>query len=258
MKDEIRVAQLKIVPAKGELAANHQRLMEVLREVGRDPVDVVVTPEGFLDGYISTEEQVTAENIRQYAVDPENSPLVAEVSQWAREHAAWVVLGCTRSAPEGVYNTALIFDRQGALKGIYDKTHCQLHDHKYLPGQRLAVFNSDFGPFGVMICADRRWPETVRSLALQGARVIFNPTYGMYGERNLWIMRTRSYESEVFIAFTHPLEALLTDPEGEVVVDETSEQIRFALTTIDLAAADKRRARESSHLKDRRTDLYTL
>lgn len=258
MKDVIRVAQLKVVPAKGELEANHARLMEVLREVGREEVDVVVTPEGFLDGYISTEEQVTGENIHQYAVDPETSPLVASVAQWARHQEAWVILGCTRSAPEGVYNTALIFDRQGALSGIYDKTHCQLHDHKYLPGQRLAIFGSDFGPFGVMICADRRWPETVRSLALQGARVIFNPTYGMYGECNLWLMRTRSYESEVFIAFTHPLESLLTDPEGEVVVDETCEQVSFSVTEIDLAAVDQRRARESSHLKDRRTDLYTL
>ncbi|MBI4310748.1 MAG: carbon-nitrogen hydrolase family protein, partial [Chloroflexi bacterium] len=112
--------------------------------------------------------------------------------------------------------------------------------------------------FGVMICADRRWPETVRSLALQGARVIFNPTYGMYGEQNLWLMRTRSYESEVFIAFTHPLEALLTGPEGEVVVDETREEIPFSVTEIDLTAVDQRRARESSHLKDRRTELYTL
>ncbi|MBI2502464.1 MAG: carbon-nitrogen hydrolase family protein [Candidatus Latescibacteria bacterium] len=258
MKNAIRVAQLKIVPAKGDLRANHERLMAVLGQVEGEAVDVVITPEGFLDGYIATEEGVTRENIHQYAVDPADSPLVAGVSQWARSHSAWFVLGCTRRVPEGVYNTALIFDRQGGLKGIYDKTHCQLHDKKYLAGQRLEVFKADFGPFGVMICADRRWPETVRSLALQGARVIFNPTYGMYGEQNLWLMRTRSYESEVFIAFTHPLEALITDPNGEVVTDETSEQTLLSVTEIDLAAVDQRRARDSSHLKDRRTELYTL
>lgn len=258
MKDVIRIAQLKIVPAKGELQANHEQLMSALRQVEQDPVDVVVTPECFLDGYVSTEEEVTRENIDQYAVDPENSPLVASVSQWAKRQQAWVILGCTRRAPAGVYNTALIFDRQGALKGMYDKIHCRsTHDSKYLPGQRLTVFDSDFGLFGVMICADRRWPETVRSLALQGARVIFNPTYGMYGERNLWLMRTRSYESEIFIAFTHPLEALLTGPTGDIVVDEVREQVAFCAHQIDLSEVDRIRA-GGSHLRDRVPERYTL
>lgn len=256
MKTAIRLAQLKIVPAKGELKANHERLMEVLRQVERDPVDVVVTPECFLDGYVSTEDWVTAENIPQYAVDPADSPLVASVSQWARTHSAWFVLGCTRRVPEGAYNTALVFDRQGELRGIYDKTHCQSHDKKYLPGQRLKAFDADFGPFGVVICADRRWPETVRSLALQGARVLFNPTYGMCDELNRCMMRTRSFESELFIAFTHPLQALLTGPNGEVVADETREQVLFSINEIDLAAVDQRRSKDSSHLKDRRPELY--
>jgi len=258
MKPAIRLAQLKILPVKGDLEANHARLMEVLRQVEREPVDVVITPECFLDGYISDEERITAENIRQYAVDPADSPLVASVSQWARDHAAWFVFGCTRRVPEGVYNTALILDRQGALKGIYDKTHCQLHDHKYLPGQQLKVFDSDFGPFGVMICADRRWPETVRSLALQGARIIFNPTYGMHDELNLCMMRTRSFESELFIAFTHPLQALLTGPSGAIIADETREEVLFIIHEIDLAEVDRVRAGDSAHLKDRRTELYTL
>ncbi len=260
MKDVIRIAQLKMVPAKGDLQANHEQLMSALRQIARDPVpvDVVVTPECFLDGYISTEEEVTRENIHQYAVDPETSPLVASVSQWARRQQAWVILGCTRHAPGGVYKTALIFDRQGALKGMYDKIHCRsTHDSKYLPGQQLAVFDSDFGLFGVMICADRRWPETVRSLALQGARVIFNPTYGMYGERNLWLMRTRSYESEIFIAFTHPLEALLTGPTGDIVVDEVSEQVAFCANQIDLTEVDRIRG-EGSHLRNRVPERYTL
>lgn len=257
MKNSIRIAQLKIVPAKGDLQANHEQLMAVLSQVEREAVDVVVTPECFLDGYVSTEEAVTRENIHQYAVDPETSPLVASVSQWARRQQAWVILGCTRRVPAGVYNTALIFDRQGALKGVYDKTHCQSTDEKYLPGQRLTVFDSDFGLFGVMICADRRWPETVRSLALQGARVIFNPTYGWHDERNRWMMRIRSYESEIFIAFTHPLEALLTGPTGDIVANEVSARVAFCTHQIDLSEVDRIRA-GSSHLRDRRPEIYWL
>ena len=73
-----------------------------------------------------------------------------------------------------------------------------------------------------MICADRRWPETVRALALQGARMIFNPTYGNYGEMNNCLMRTRSFENSVLIAFTHPSQSLITAPRGRIVEDHMS------------------------------------
>ena len=129
------------------------------------------------------------------------------------------------------------------------------HDVKYVPGQSLPVFDSDFGPFGVMICADRRWPETVRTLALKGARVIFNPTYGFHNEMNRRMMQTRSYESEVFIAFTHPAQSLVTDPTGEIVLDETSDAVNFAIVDIDLAQVVEVRAGPSAHLRDRRPDL---
>jgi len=110
---------------------------------------------------------------------------------------------------------------------------------------------------GVMICADRRWPETVRSLALKGARVILNPTYGMHDERNFCMMQTRSYESEVFIAFAHPRQSLITGPTGKVLCNDERTDTRFTVTEIDLSQVDKVRAGDSSHLKDRRPDIYS-
>lgn len=252
----IRIAQVRVYPVKGDLEANHQALMDVLGEIAPHQPDVVITPEGFLDGYVSTEEWVTRDNILEYAIDPQASPYAQSVASWAGRNDVWVVLGCTRRAPEGAYNTALIYDRAGTLVGWYDKTHIQTHDYKYVPGQALPVFDSDFGAFGVMICADRRWPETVRTLALKGVRVIFNPTYGMHNERNLHMMQTRSYESEVFIAFTHPGQALVTGPRGEVVCNEEREDVRFVVTEVDLSEVDGVRTGPSAHLRDRRADLY--
>ncbi|HSJ53728.1 MAG TPA: carbon-nitrogen hydrolase family protein, partial [Anaerolineae bacterium] len=218
--------------------------------------DVVVTPECFLDGYVATEQEITRQNIGQCAIDPDTSAYVREAGDWAASQRCWLVLGCTRAAPGGVANSALVLDRAGELAGIYDKVHLQRHDLKYLPGPALPVFPSDFGPFGVMICADRRWPETVRTLVLKGARVIFNPTYGFHDEKNLHMMCTRSYESEVWIAFTHPEQALVTGPQGEVVLNETSSETAFAVSEIDLASVDAVRSGESSHLKARRPELY--
>ena len=252
----LRIAQVRAYPKKGDLRANHVRLMRILGDVSAHRPDVVITPECYLDGYVSTEAEVSKGNIVEYAIDPSSSPYAQEASEWASRNSVWVIYGCTRLARGGAYNTALIFDRSGGLVGSYDKTHCQNTDAKYLEGRSLPVFQSDFGTFGVMICADRRWPETVRTLAAKGARVIFNPTYGMHDARNLRMMQTRSYESEVYIAFTHPGQSLLTGPAGDVVCNETSSESEFTICEADLAEVEKIRSSSTSHLKDRRVELY--
>jgi len=252
----IRVAQVKVYPQKGELEANHQKLIEVLKDIEKNEhVDVVVTPEGFLDGYVSTEKSVTKEDMIKYAIDPLASQYTHAVSDWAARNKAWVGYGCARKASDGVFNTALIYNRSGVLVGIYDKLHLQEHDLKYTPGRHLDVYESDFGPFGVMICADRRWPETARTLTLKGARVIFNPTYGMHGELNLCMMRTRSYENGIYIVFTHPGQSLITDPRGAVVCNNEDQNSTYTVTEIDLSKAP---ANKGDHIVDRRTDVYKL
>ena len=60
-------------------------------------------------------------------------------------HKAWVVLGAARSAPEGVCNSALLYNRAGQLAGVYDKVHCRGHDRKSSRAASLPVFDCDFG-----------------------------------------------------------------------------------------------------------------
>ena len=253
---KIRVAQIKVYPDKGKMEVNHRKLAEVLKEIEKEKaVDVVVTPEGFLDGYVSTEKSVTKEEMVRYAIDPHTSEYSRSISRWAARNKAWVVYGCTRQATEGVFNTALIYNRKGLLVGMYDKLHLQTHDYKYTPGKHLHVYESDFGPFGIMICADRRWPETSRTLTLQGGRVIFNPTYGMNGELNLCMMRTRSYENGIYIVFTHPGQSLITNPKGAVVCNNEDSSKTYTITDIDLSKAP---ANKGGHIVDRRTDVYRL
>jgi predicted amidohydrolase len=250
------ISQIKVTPAKGRLSENHATLMRILHSIDADNVDVVITPECFLDGYVCTERHVTRDNIHTHAIDPSTSPFTSEISTWARQTASWVIFGCLRKDSTGVYNSALAYDRNGNLACHYDKTHCQTHDLKYTAGAALPVFDSDLGTFGMMICADRRWPETVRTLAVQGAYIIFNPTYGMHDERNLRMMQTRSYESEVFIAFTHPRQALITNAVGEIVVNNCDPDQEIVSTRVDLSDVDTIRSGRSAHLRDRRPELY--
>jgi predicted amidohydrolase len=55
----IRIAQIRVYPVSRDLEANHSRLMEILPAVAEHQPDVVITPEGFLDGYIGKDPEVT-------------------------------------------------------------------------------------------------------------------------------------------------------------------------------------------------------
>ena len=252
----MRVCLLKILPEKRNLDGNMDKLLSVVEGITESDVDVFITPEGYLDGYMSTEEGMNREAIAQYGVADYQNPFLEQIANLARQRKAWFVFGCIHNSRKGPRNAAFLFDRKGDIAGVYYKTHLQRHDLMYVPGDELPVYESDFGPFGVMICADRRWPETVRTLALKGAKIIFNPTFGMHDERNRRMMRTRSYESEITICFCHPQESLITGPNGEIEAHMVSNRDGFLVHDVDLSAVDEARERAGAHLKDRMPDLY--
>jgi N-carbamoylputrescine amidase len=166
-----------------------------------------------------------------------------------------ICFGFTSLEDGSAYNAAGLWDAEGKLTGVYHKTHLQTHDLQYAPGRGLPVWSTDWGKVGIMICADRRWPETARTLRLQGARLILNPTYGFHNDLNEAMMRTRAYENQCFIAFAHPEQSLVTDPRGRVIGKESGTAEagvpRILICDIDLAEA-----KDDNHLRDRRPEIY--
>jgi len=251
--DLIRVALMHGVPEKWNLDANFAVFLEQLDAASDKGADIFITPECWLDGYAAPDKKSTPERLREVAQPLESSPYLRRVADEARQKRIWICFGFTSLEEENIYNAAGLWDSAGNLVGVYHKTHLQAHDLQFSPGTSLPVFPSPWGPLGIMICADRRWPETARVLRLQGARLILNPTYGFYSDLNEAMMRTRSYENECFIAFTHPRLSLVTDPRGDVAAKRLSDSP--GILTVDLAL-DK--ATTDKHLNDRRPNLYRI
>lgn len=95
--------------------------------------------------------------------------------------------GYAELTPDGHhYNTSILVDRQGVIVGKYRKVHLPGHveydterSHQHLekryfePGDLgFPVWRTMGGIFGMMICNDRRWPESYRVMGLQGVEVI--------------------------------------------------------------------------------------
>jgi predicted amidohydrolase len=245
----IRVGLLKAVPEPWEVERNWETVERLSAPLEGAGLDLLITPECFLDGYVTAQEDWTPERFAAILQD-EAGPYIPRAQALARRLGCWLILGLTERRGTGGSNTALLIDRRGAIAGRYDKTHLLDHDVRYVPGAALPVFETDWGRLGIVICADRRWPETVRALAIQGAQLVAIPSYGMWHEANEWWMRTRAYENGLFVAFAHPRVAFIADPKGNLRAKLLSSVSGVLVEDLPLGEVDRRM------LDHRRPELY--
>ena len=242
---------LKAMPRKWDVEGNWAIFEEQFRRHQGDGIDVFITPECFLDGYAVTEEDWTVPKFAEVAQDVSESTYLQRIRDMARQTKTHIVFGFTELLDSFFYNCALLVDADGEIMGKYHKTHLQNHDHRFAPGQDLPVFDLDIGCVGMVICADRRWPESIRTLRLKGAEICLMPTYGMWHLDNEWWMRTRSYENQMFVCFAHPNAALITNPKGGVEAKLQSNLPDVLVHEIDLSEVT-----DDNHLTNRRPELY--
>jgi len=249
----VRLALMRGVPVKWNLEANFEVFLKQLAQAAPDRPDIFITPECWLDGYAAPDKASSVERLRSVAQNLDESPYLQRVAREAQQRQMFICFGFTSIENGRIYNAAGLWDKQGRRIGVYHKTHLQTHDLQFSPGQGLPVWPTPWGPVGIMICADRRWPETARTLRLQGAGLILNPTYGFTGDLNEAMMRTRSYENGCFIAFAHPKLSLVTGPDGRIVAKKEDATPGVLICDIDLS-----RTNGDKHLRDRRPDLYHI
>ena len=252
----VRLGMMRITSGKWTLDENMDKFLHVLEEASRKGVELAVTPESYLDGYaVAAPDSSREKLLADAAQDLENSPYLSRVAEEAGRRGMWIVFGFTENKDGKLYNSAGLWNAQGELVGVYHKVHLQVQDLQFDQSDGIPVFDSPWGPLGMMICADRRWPETSRVLRLQGAQLILNPTAGMNHELNTCLMRARSWENNCYIAFNHPLTSLLTDPEGNIVV-KVDENEDLVVADIDLRTADLACNNDTGNVTVRRPDLY--
>lgn len=235
----IRVGLIKAVPVPWDLAANWRTFERLAREAVRQKARLICTPECFLDGYAGPRRgEVWKPGQRQKISQSLDGIYLRKARSFARTHGVFLIFGFTQRASGGCYNSAALMDDRGALLGCYHKTHLLDHDLlRYLPGKKLPVWNTALGRLGILICADRRWPEAARTLRVRGAELILNPSYGMCHLENEWWMRTRSYENECPLCFVHPRMAFVAGAGGELEAKLQSNVPAVLVHDIDLTVA---------------------
>ena len=255
----VRVAMIKAESAWGKLRANIELLEQLARSLCGQRLDVLITPECFLDGYMVREKQAcTRRRLLARCVTGHDDPLIRRAARLAKTLGVYIVIGASEKDGRGVIrNAAYLLDRQGGHVGTYYKVQPV---KMYERGTDLPVFQTDFGKVGIIICADRRWPENIRCLKLKGAELILNPTWGFYNDLNTAIMRTRAYENSIPICFTHPCQSLVCLQDGSVGAILESAVPDVLITELDLAKnvspGQTGAPAEDSPIQNRCPDMY--
>ena len=149
---QIKIGMLKAMPKKWNVAGNWAIFKKQFETHGKD-TDVFITPECFLDGYAVTEKNWTAERFAEVAQDIEQSAYIRQVCEMASAARTYIVFGYTEKRAGYFYNAAILVNRAGKIVGTYYKTHLQTHDHRFVRGDDLPVFDLDIGTVGIVICA---------------------------------------------------------------------------------------------------------
>jgi len=260
--DSLAIASVSFVPKKWDKAANAETIEALTREAVGLGAKLVVVPEGALEGYV-VNDVIYEENASQKdsltkrfieLAEPTDGEYISRFYQLADELDIYLIMGYLETRDQNIYNCAVLIGPDGLRMGHYYKTHFwqgyDVNPPGYTPGSTFPVFQLGDLKLGIMICADRQFPEVARLLTMKGSDLIVCPAYGNYGERNTAMMRTRAFENQVYVVFTHPQHSLIIDKDGSVIGECNTDNM--LIKNIPWKSHEKRRP--SVHY--RRPDLY--
>lgn len=161
------------------------------------------------------------------------SEMIPDACELAEVNKKWLITGVEdRRETNKFYQAAVVINPKGKIVGEHRKTSITKNEIKRgnCRGDNIRTIKTDFGKIGIAICYELHLPEIVRTLALQGAEVIFNPIgTGMWHEEQFrqWncLASTRAYENGVFVVGcshyndTIPI-AFAYDPKGKCLLQE--------------------------------------
>lgn len=245
----VRVAGLVIEKRGFDCEANMRELEELVPRAAEKGARIVVTPEGFLEGYIIQTPDLTPERYAEVAEQIPGGKYYERISELARKNGVYLAAGMAEKDGDSFYNACALINPKGELVGKYHKSHTLSDEPLNTLGEEFPVFDTEIGRIGMMICYDRQPPETARMLTMHGADIILNPAAGSYGETNTMVMRVRAYENGVPIVFAHFAECLIINRGGSIVS-------RYEQGGDRAVVADLEIGRGKSTIDFRRPEIY--
>jgi predicted amidohydrolase len=291
----VAAAQLGPIARTEPREAVVDRLLALLHDASAKGAELVVYPELALTTFFPrwwTESLSDADHWFETEMPgPATKPLFDE----ARSLGVGFVLGYAELTPDGHrYNSAVLVERDGSKVATFRKVHIPGHERNepWRPFQHLERYYFEPGPdgfgvwdafggrIGMMICNDRRWPESYRVMGLQGVELILcgyntpihyapDPSQdALAGFHNQLVMQAGAYQNGTWVVGTAKggieegvdslAQSAVIAPSGQVVAQTVTAADEVIVADCDLDWCARYKETLFDFARYRRPEVYGL
>lgn len=267
MHGKLRIALAQISCDQGNKEKNLETIKENVVRAKREGAQLVIFPELSLTGYVIRDQVYElAERIP--------GPSTRVVEKLAKENELHIIFGMPETCEKTqatLYNSAVLVGPNGFI-GKYHKmylpTHSIFEEKRYFrPGYQVAVYDTELGKIGLVICYDIFFPEVTRLTRLKGAQLIVCISASPGIRRSFFetLTAARAIENTAFLAYVNRAGiedglqfwggSRLIGPSGRIIAEAKYDEEDFVVAEMDYADAKPVEAFVPT-LRDLRPELF--
>lgn len=267
-----KIAAVQMDPRIGQPAKNLATIIGHIEALAARQNRLVIFPECALSGYCFD----SRDDAWQFG-ESVPGPATGALTDACRRSGSIAVVGMLERSGEHLFNACAIVGPAG-LVGSYRKIHLPFLgvDRFTTPGDRkFRIWDIGGLRLGVNICYDGSFPESARTMALQGADVIALPTNWPPGSEcaSEHMVATRAMENTIYYAAVNRVGeergfrfiggSRICDPLGNTLAAADGVAESVLEVEIDVALARKKQLvrvagkHEINRIVDRRPEFYT-
>ena len=270
------------------------RMLRLLRDGHAAGCDVVVFPELALTTFFPRYFMEDREEIDSWFETEMPSPATKPLFDEARALGVGFCLGFAELTPDGHhYNSQILAERDGSIVAVYRKVHIPGHEanEPWRPFQHLERYYFEPGPdgfgawrafggiVGMMLCNDRRWPESYRVMGLQGVELILcgyntpihyapDPSQDiLQGFHNALVMQAGAYQNGTWMVGVAKggveegvdglAQSCIIAPSGQIVAQAYTAADELVVARCDLDWCQRYQGTLFDFDRYRRPEMYT-
>jgi N-carbamoylputrescine amidase len=273
---EVAVAALQLA-FSDDVQENIAAVSKLVREAAGKGAKLILPPELF-EGHYFCRTQDEAHFGR--ALPASEHPAVQAMQRLAAELQVYIPTSFFEADGHHHYNSLAMIDDAGAIMGVYRKSHIPdgpgySEKFYFRPGNTgFKTFRTAYGTVGPAVCWDQWYPETARTLMLEGAEILLFPTaIGTephdpdLDTSRMWrrAMIGHAVSNVVPVVASNRIgtegdqrfygHSFICDERGDMLAEFGATETGVLTATVDLAQARRHRA-AFGFFRDRRPELY--
>lgn len=262
----LKLGMIQMTSAVGDRDGNVAKAERLIDQAVDEGAELVVLPEFFNTEYFAQYWDYTYVDYAEHESDVTISAMRRKAAQ-RRVHLVATIY--EMEAPGLYYDTMFLIDPVGDIVGKYRKAQPagvrSVEKLFYRAGNEFPVWQVKGFSVGAVICYDHVFPETIRSVAVNGADLVVGPfaTNGIPTWDELMI--TRAFENGIYLApcnkvgtedtWTFSGKSMVVDPAGEVLYQASATDEEVFVVELEKQRVIETRI-SYPFLRDRRPHAY--